>query len=109
MTSLAACGDIPRNFMAPPATVKTPVYLEVQRLSRDLKQQLAPATGAYVEIWLDGERVKDGAAEVLQTGQEELARPDLKDEACHEHARARNVQLLALTFGLDRAEVGPQA
>lgn len=74
MTSLAACGDIPRNFMAPPTTIKTPVYLEVQRLSRELKQQLAPATGAYVEIWLDGERVKEGAAEEPFYGDQYLPR-----------------------------------
>lgn len=57
LTSLNACGDVPRNVMAPPAPYKDPVHTEVRQLAVELANDLRPATGAYHEIWLDGERL----------------------------------------------------
>jgi sulfite reductase beta subunit-like hemoprotein len=59
LTSLAACGDIPRNVMAPPAPFADEIHRGVQALALDLAVQLRPATGAYHEIWVDGERYTD--------------------------------------------------
>lgn len=59
MTSLAACGDIPRNMMATPAPFDTPVHRGVLAMARALQKDLAPATGAYHEIWCDGEKHLD--------------------------------------------------
>lgn len=56
LTSLAACGDIPRNVMATPAPYDTPAHHDMRALARTLSVELAPATGAYHEIWVDGER-----------------------------------------------------
>jgi sulfite reductase beta subunit-like hemoprotein len=55
MTSLAACGDVPRNVMASPAPYATPVHRATASLVRELAKDLAPRTGAYHEIWVDGE------------------------------------------------------
>lgn len=57
LTTLAACGDVQRNVMASPAPFADDIHREVQRVASRLAVELAPATGAYHEIWLDGERV----------------------------------------------------
>jgi sulfite reductase (ferredoxin) len=58
MTSLAACGDVPRNVMASPAPYATDVHRATRELARALAIDLAPRTGAYHEIWVDGEAYK---------------------------------------------------
>ena len=57
LDTLAACGDVNRNVMAPTLVELTPVHREVERLARELSDQLTPATRAYHEIWLDGEKL----------------------------------------------------
>jgi sulfite reductase (ferredoxin) len=54
LTTLGACGDVERNVMAPPAPYATPVYLELQRVARQLADRFAPRGGAYHDIWLHG-------------------------------------------------------
>jgi sulfite reductase (ferredoxin) len=57
LSTLGACGDVERNVMAPPAPFRTPVYTELQELADRIARHLAPRTGAYHEIWLNGEAV----------------------------------------------------
>ena len=57
MDTLAACGDVNRNVMAPPLPELTTIHRKVQDDARRLSDHLTPATGAYHEIWLDGEKV----------------------------------------------------
>jgi sulfite reductase (ferredoxin) len=57
LTTLGACGDVNRNVMAPPAPFATPVYQQLQATADQLAAHFAPRTGAYHEIWLDGENV----------------------------------------------------
>lgn len=64
LSTLAACGDVQRNVMASPAPFADEIHREVQRMAAKLAKELAPATGAYHEIWLDGEPV-------VSTGEEE--------------------------------------
>jgi len=59
VTTLAACGDIGRNVMAPPAPRADPTYRALRTLADTISDALAPRTHAYSEIWLDGERVVD--------------------------------------------------
>lgn len=59
LTSLAACGDVPRNVMASPAPYATEAHREARALAETLSIELAPATGAYHEIWIDGEKAED--------------------------------------------------
>jgi len=56
-TTLAACGDVERNIMAPPAPLTQVNYQLVQDYAQQLSDALAPRTGAYYEVWLDGEQV----------------------------------------------------
>lgn len=56
-STLAACGDVNRNVMAPPAAFKNqPEYQYAWEYAQNIADLLAPQTGAYYEIWLDGEK-----------------------------------------------------
>ena len=57
MDSLAACGDVNRNVMCNPNPYQSGVHSEVNDIANDISNQLSPQTGAYHEIWLDGEKV----------------------------------------------------
>jgi sulfite reductase (NADPH) hemoprotein beta-component len=54
LTTLAACGDVNRNVMAPPTPATSPLVDEVLENARRLSQALLPVTPAYHEIWIDG-------------------------------------------------------
>jgi sulfite reductase (ferredoxin) len=55
--TLGACGDVNRNVMAPPAPFKNrPEYQLAYEYSHRIADLLTPQTGAYYEIWLDGEK-----------------------------------------------------
>ena len=57
-STLGACGDLNRNVMAPPAPFKNrPEYQLAWEYADNLADLLTPQTGAYYEIWLDGEKV----------------------------------------------------
>ncbi|HKV50596.1 MAG TPA: NADPH-dependent assimilatory sulfite reductase hemoprotein subunit [Gemmatimonadaceae bacterium] len=64
VTTLGACGDLVRNVVTCPAPLRDGVRDEVVTLAERLSSHLLPATRAYHEIWLDGERIteEDGAA-----------------------------------------------
>lgn len=56
-STLAACGDVNRNVMAANAPWKNrPAYVEAQKLANDIADLLAPQSGAYYDVWLDGEK-----------------------------------------------------
>jgi len=56
-STLGACGDLNRNVMAPPAPYKNrPEYQYAWEYAVKVADLLAPQTGAYYEIWLDGEK-----------------------------------------------------
>ncbi len=63
MDTLAACGDVNRNVMAPPLPQLSALHREVQEHAGALSAHLTPATSAYHEIWLDGEKLTDGRAD----------------------------------------------
>jgi sulfite reductase (ferredoxin) len=57
-STLGACGDLNRNVMAPPAPFKNkPEYQYAWEYANKIADLLRPQTGAYYEIWLDGEKV----------------------------------------------------
>ncbi len=57
-STLAACGDVNRNVTAPPAPYKNrPEYGYAWEYANNIADLLSPQTGAYYEIWLDGEKV----------------------------------------------------
>lgn len=60
-STLGACGDLNRNVMAPPAPYKNrPEYKYAWEYADNLADLLTPQTGAYYEIWLDGEKAISG-------------------------------------------------
>ena len=63
LDTIAACGDVNRNVMCNPNPYESEHHATVQTLAEDLSRHLTPATGAYHEIWLDGEKVLDSEQE----------------------------------------------
>ncbi|MBB5350007.1 sulfite reductase (NADPH) hemoprotein beta-component [Haloferula luteola] len=64
MDTIAACGDVNRNVMCNPNPHLSSVHEEVQRDAQAISDHLTPQTGAYHEIWLDGEKVESSEEEV---------------------------------------------
>ncbi|NER05728.1 MAG: sulfite reductase, ferredoxin dependent, partial [Okeania sp. SIO3C4] len=57
-STLGACGDLNRNVMSPPAPYKNRrEYQYAKDYANKIADLLTPQTGAYYEIWLDGEKV----------------------------------------------------
>jgi sulfite reductase (ferredoxin) len=71
MTSLGGCGDQVRNVMCCPAPIHDRLREELQAALPRLVDGLTPTTGAYHEIWVDGERAA-GPDEVAGAEPDEL-------------------------------------
>ena len=57
-STLSACGDVNRNVMASPAPFKNrPEYQYAIEYAKNISDLLKPQTGAYYDIWLDGEKI----------------------------------------------------
>jgi len=68
-STLGACGDLNRNVMAPPAPYKNKSeYQYAWEYADKVADLLTPQTGAYYEIWLDGEKAisAEEAPEVVE-------------------------------------------
>ncbi len=63
LTTLGGCGDLERNIMCCPAPATDRFHREVHRTIAELVAELTPRTGAYHEIWLDGEVVRSSEPE----------------------------------------------
>ncbi len=60
-STLGACGDLNRNVMAPPAPYQNrPEYQYALDYANRIADLLTPQSGAYYEIWLDGEKAISG-------------------------------------------------
>lgn len=58
MDTIAACGDVNRNVMCNPNPHLSSVHEEALRTAQEISDHLTPKTGAYHELWLDGEKVE---------------------------------------------------
>jgi sulfite reductase (NADPH) hemoprotein beta-component len=54
---IAACGDVNRNIMCNPNPDLSSAHAETIKLADEISAHLLPQTGAYNEIFLDGEKV----------------------------------------------------
>ena len=63
LDSIAACGDVNRNVMAPPNPERSAVHQQVNELARGFSEFALPKTRAYHEIWLDEELAAGGEPE----------------------------------------------
>src|SRR5205814_6383964 len=57
VTTIAACGDVERNVMAPPTPATSPLVDHVLEQARKLSDALNPATRAYHKIWIEGQEL----------------------------------------------------
>ncbi len=64
LDSIAACGDVNRNVMAPPNHERDPILEQVYQHAVDWSQYALPKSRAYHEIYLDEELVAGGEPEV---------------------------------------------
>lgn len=81
-STLGACGDLNRNVMAPPAPYKNrPDYQYAWEYAEKIADLLTPQTGAYYEIWLDGEKAitAEEAPEVKAYRQKDLNGSNFSD------------------------------
>lgn len=58
MNTIAACGDVNRNVMCNPNPFLSEAHAEVLKMAQEISNHLIPASRAYHEIWLDGEKVE---------------------------------------------------
>ncbi|MDQ3136073.1 MAG: NADPH-dependent assimilatory sulfite reductase hemoprotein subunit [Gemmatimonadota bacterium] len=56
LTTISACGDVQRNVMGCSAPLGDADHAAVKRVAEAMALELRPATRAYHEIWLDGEK-----------------------------------------------------
>ncbi len=63
LDSIAACGDVNRNVMAPPNPERSDALQQVYEQARAWSEYALPKTHAYHEIWLDDELVAGGEVE----------------------------------------------
>ena len=63
LSTLAACGDVNRNVLAPPTPAYTKAREDVFRDCHKVAMALAPQTKAYHSIWIDGVQLDNDAAE----------------------------------------------
>jgi sulfite reductase (NADPH) hemoprotein beta-component len=54
LSTLAACGDVNRNVMAPPTPAYTQARAQVFEDCKRVADALKPRTGAYHSIWIEG-------------------------------------------------------
>ncbi len=63
LDSIAACGDVNRNVMAPVNPEQSPALEQVYQDAKNWSDYALPKTRAYHEIWLDEELVAGGEPE----------------------------------------------
>ncbi len=63
LDSIAACGDVNRNVMCNPNPHLSGVYATIIEDSDAISRHLMPHSGAYHEIWLEGEKVQTSEKE----------------------------------------------
>ncbi len=64
MDTIAACGDVNRNVMCNPNPHLSHIHAAALKAAQDISDHLTPQTGAYHEIWLDGEKIQSSEEEV---------------------------------------------
>src|SRR3954470_988600 len=63
LTTIAACGDVQRNVMGCSAPLADTDHAAIREVAETLALELRPASRAYHEIWLDGEKQVSSEAE----------------------------------------------
>lgn len=61
LDAIAACGDVNRNVITGSNPQTAPFHAQVHEYATKISEHLLPKTGAFKEIWLDGEKLADDA------------------------------------------------
>jgi sulfite reductase (NADPH) hemoprotein beta-component len=64
LDTIAACGDVNRNVLSAANPFLSSAHADAYSLAGRISTHLLPRTGAYHEIWLDGEKVEDSSRAV---------------------------------------------
>ncbi len=57
LDTIAACGDVNRNVMCTPNEFAGGAYAQAERTAREISTALLPQSGAWREIFIDGEKI----------------------------------------------------
>ena len=60
LDAIAACGDVNRNVITGSNPQYEAYHAEVHEFAAKISAHLLPKTGAFKEVWLDGEKLKEG-------------------------------------------------
>ncbi|WP_042012788.1 assimilatory sulfite reductase (NADPH) hemoprotein subunit [Aeromonas fluvialis] len=63
--SIATAGDVNRNVLCTSNPVESELHQEAYEWAKQISEHLLPKTRAYVEIWLDGEKLGDDEEPIL--------------------------------------------
>ncbi len=64
LDSIAACGDVNRNVVCSSNPQLSPLFEEIHQYADKISTHLLPKTQAYYEIWVEGEKIYEKAAEI---------------------------------------------
>ncbi|KAJ7979580.1 Sulfite reductase [Quillaja saponaria] len=79
-STLGACGDLNRNVLAPAAPLVRKDYLFAQQTAENIAALLAPQSGFYYDMWVDGERIMSAEPpEVVQARNDNSHGTNFKD------------------------------
>ena len=65
LDTIAACGDVNRNVLSASNPYQSGAHAAAYALAQDISTHLLPKTGAWREIWLDGDKVVGGEDEPI--------------------------------------------
>ena len=65
LDTIAACGDVNRNVLSASNPYQSNAHAAAYDLAKAISDELLPKTGAWREIWLDGEKVVGGEDEPI--------------------------------------------
>ena len=66
LSTLGGCGDVNRNVLACPAPFKDVQHQVMQDTADELAERFAPKAGAYLEVWMDEEKLDLGTPEEVE-------------------------------------------
>jgi sulfite reductase (NADPH) hemoprotein beta-component len=66
LDTIAACGDVNRNVLSASNPYQSKAHAAAYDLAKAISDHLLPRTGAWREIWLDGEKVVGGEDETVE-------------------------------------------
>jgi sulfite reductase (ferredoxin) len=113
-STLGACGDLNRNVMAPPAPyTNRPAYALANDYANRIADLLTPQTGAYYEIWLDGEKIISGEEHpdvkaARQHSHHNTSLPDPEEPLYGEHYMPRKFKIAVTVPGDNSVDVYTQ-